>query len=234
MQSAKKSTPKNGKTRRARVEQKEEVIVDAARHMFMENGFSGTRMSGIAKRAGVADGTLYLYFENKEALARTVVTDFYGRLTNSAQEGVDQLSTTEERLRFLARHHLTNCMRERRVLEMLPLLDLEMDSYGGSELFALNKNYVAIFDRIAKDGQASGRVNQNITPWVLRDIFYGAMDYGSRTMLLRDRPEDIDIFINDLMQSILSNSIQEAPDQSLVERFENAASRIEKALGDPT
>jgi len=226
----KKNPVKNGQTRRARVEQKEHAIVEAARQMFTENGFSGTRMSGIAKRAGVADGTLYLYFENKEALARAVITDFYGRLTQSAQEGVDHLSSTEERLRFLARHHLTNVMEERRVLEMLPMLDLEMDSYGGSELFALNKNYVAIFDRIAKDGQQSGTVNPNITPWVLRDIFYGSMDYGSRTMLLRERPEDIDVFIDDLMNAIVTSPRQTATSQNLADRLESVADRIEKAL----
>ena len=67
-------------------------------------------MAEIARQSGVADGTVYLYFKNKEDLARAVVSDFYQRLTRSAQSGVDELSTAAEQLRFLATHHLERIM----------------------------------------------------------------------------------------------------------------------------
>ena len=129
-------------TRREKVEQKEDAIVEAARRIFMEKGFAKTTMAEIARQSGVADGTVYLYFKNKEALARTVVSDFYRRLTERAQSGVDGLGAVQDQLRFLASHHMESIMNEHRILEMLPIVSAEIDSYRGSELFGLNKNYV--------------------------------------------------------------------------------------------
>ena len=50
-------------TRRERVEQKERAILEAAADAFVESGYDGARMADIAKRAGVAEGTVYLYFK---------------------------------------------------------------------------------------------------------------------------------------------------------------------------
>jgi TetR/AcrR family fatty acid metabolism transcriptional regulator len=222
----------NAKTRREKVEHREETIIRAAREIFNHRGYGKTTIAEIAKKSSVADGTVYLYFKNKEDLARAVVTDFYRRLTESAQQGVDQLSTTEERIRFLARHHLTHVMAEYRILEMLPAINVNMESYGGSELFDLNKSYVAIFDRIAKNAMQSGDMSTSSTPWVVRDIFYGAMEYGSRTMLLKSRPEDIDLFVDQLVSMVMTPSDQpNSGDTNIADRLEAAATRIETALG---
>src|ERR1700675_1629960 len=53
-------------------------ILDAALKVFAEKGYAGARMDDIAKRAGVTKGTIYLYFENKEAVFKTLVRDTIG------------------------------------------------------------------------------------------------------------------------------------------------------------
>jgi len=227
MQSVKAST------RREKVERKEEAIVDAARRMFLDRGFARTTMAEIARQAGVADGTVYLYFKNKEDLASAVVADFYRRLTESAQAGVDNLVSTGERLRFLVAHHMTSIMAERRILEMLPLINTGIDSYEESELFDLNKNYVVIFDRIAKNGQSAGEIKLNLTPWILRDIFFGAMDYGFKTMMIRDGRKDIEQFVDELLGLILTAKIKPSSNSdpnAVMARFEAVADRMEAAL----
>lgn len=50
------------------------LILDAARHLFLEQGFGSTSMEGVAKRAGVSKATLYVHFENKERLFAEVVS----------------------------------------------------------------------------------------------------------------------------------------------------------------
>ena len=217
-------------TRREKVERREEAIVAAARRMFLARGFARTTMAEIARQAGVADGTIYLYFKNKEDLARAVVADFYRRLTESAQAGVDALSTTRERLHFLARHHMQNVMDERRILEMLPVINADIDSYSESELFELNKNYVVVFDRIAKNGQSAGEIKPNLTPWILRDIFFGAMDYGFKTMMIKNRRKDIDQFADELLDLILADKAATMPKDDIMSRLESVADRMEAAL----
>ncbi len=225
------------KTRRERVELKEEAIVDVAYEMFLERGYAKTTIAEIARRSGVADGTVYLYFQNKEAVARAVVASFYIRLTRQAQEGVDELTSIADRLRFLARHHLENVMNERRILEMLPFFEFAVESYDGSELFQMNKAYVTVFDRVAKDGISAGDIRKDLSLWALRDVFFGAMEYGARTMLIKNRPGDLDHFIDNLMRLVvIKNAAAAGSDAaaqlaSITQRLEAAASRIEKAAG---
>jgi len=59
--------------RRRDPEARPQQILDAAFHEFAERGLAGARLDDIAKRAGVAKGTIYLYFPNKEALFREMV-----------------------------------------------------------------------------------------------------------------------------------------------------------------
>lgn len=223
-------------TRQARVQLKEAGIVRAARDIFLESGFSGATMAQIARRAGVADGTLYTYFQNKEALAEAVISDFYARLTLSAQAGVDALSHTIDQLKFLARHHLTHIIEERKILEMLPLIDVNLETYEGSDLFNLNKSYVVIFDRMVKYGQAHGAIRPNLSLWVLRDIFFGAMDYGSRTMIIKGREGALETFVDEIVDLITTpRQVRPSGDLAqLTDRLELTAERLENLLGERT
>ena len=47
----------------------------AALELFVEKGFAGTRLEDVAARAGVSKGTLYLYFDSKEALFKSVIQE---------------------------------------------------------------------------------------------------------------------------------------------------------------
>ncbi len=220
------------KTRRQRVELKEEAIVETARRLFNEKGFGKTTISGIAKGCGVADGTVYLYFKNKEALAQAVLEAFYRDLKETAQDGVDALDSTEEQLRFLAEHHLTKVNQERRILELLPIIGVSLDNYKDSKLFTLNKSYARVFDRVAKSGVKSGVIKRDLAPWVLRDVFYGGLDYASRTMMMHERTDNFSAVVDGLMAMMLvPKSAANSALEDVAERFDKIAERIEKSIG---
>ncbi len=61
--------------RTRRKEARPSEIVRAALHLFAQRGFAATRLDDVAAEAGISKGTLYLYFENKEALFRAVVEE---------------------------------------------------------------------------------------------------------------------------------------------------------------
>jgi AcrR family transcriptional regulator len=80
-------TPATDRTqgRAARAAERRAAIVDAAMEEFVARGFAATRLDDIAKRAGVAKGTIYLHFKDKESmfeeLIRTAIVPFVDRLT---------------------------------------------------------------------------------------------------------------------------------------------------------
>ena len=97
---------------RARVGDKRLQILDAAVEVFAERGFYNARVSHIAASAGVADGTIYLYFKNKDDVLIHVFED---RMDGILQDMRARLATGEDtlaKLRILIEEHLALVERD--------------------------------------------------------------------------------------------------------------------------
>jgi len=70
---------------------KREAILEAGRKIFLRDGYATAKMSDIAGQAGVAPGTLYLYFDSKEALAAAIGEDFFARLSKGFSKVLEKL-----------------------------------------------------------------------------------------------------------------------------------------------
>src|SRR5258708_5401011 len=79
------AAPKSASNRAERTAERRAAIVEAALEEFIASGFTATRLDDVAKRAGVAKGTIYLHFKDKETLfedlIRTAIVPVIGRLT---------------------------------------------------------------------------------------------------------------------------------------------------------
>ncbi len=79
-------------------EQRPTEIIQAARKLFVKQGFSATKVAEIAKAAGVQSGTLYVYFKNKEALFKAVIENSITPLINFANEIIDHYEGSPQEL----------------------------------------------------------------------------------------------------------------------------------------
>lgn len=86
-----------GKWKR-RKESRPEEIVDAALQLFTEKGFSATRMIDVAKSAGVSKGTLYLYFDSKQAIFRAVVQQRISPQLDQVEAMIDDFKGSQAEL----------------------------------------------------------------------------------------------------------------------------------------
>ena len=226
-----KTARKTG-TRRKRVEDKERAIVDAAHRVFMEHGLEGARMSEIARRAAVAEGTLYLYFKNKSALVDAVINAFYERLTAEAAEGVAKRDSLQNQLEFLALHHLRSCLSEWRVLELAGGGFRSTSGRMAEEVLHLNRSYVAVFDQVFRTAVAQGLFRREVSLSGVRDLFYGGLEYVCRTHILRGhRPEAPEVadsartFANLVLHGVAQPSAAEEKNEP--NRLEHVATRLE-------
>ncbi len=231
---ARKSSP--AATRRERVQSKEDAIIAAAHKSLTTRGFTKTTMSEIARKAGVAEGTLYLYFNNKNALARAVLAAFYKRLTETAKVGVGKCATTREKLEFLARHHLESIIGERRLLELISSDVRNTEAYEGSDIYKMNREYVAVFDDVMRDGIWCGEIEEGAAQWIKRDIFFGSLEYSMRTLLMKKRSskKDITAVVTELVKLLMDGAGAQFEPMSnhdlikAVERVDAAAIRLER------
>lgn len=180
------------KTRRQKVEQKERAILTATRAVFREKGAEEAKISAIAQAAGLAEGTVYLYFKNKQALLMAAVSDFYAELTRDAESAVAQSLDTGSQVLSLARLHFG------RVFDEWPLIAeamgpyLPSPEYRETEAFALNRRYVGVFDGIMRSGVARGDIRADLSIPAMRDAFYGGLEHCARSARLRTTTPDID------------------------------------------
>ena len=177
-------------TRRDRLEAREDVILSAAYEEFLTQGLDGTRMTSIARRAGLAEGTLYLYFKNKNALVAAVVGRFYDRLTEGANQGLQTCHTTAERLVYLIRHHLVSCITEWPVLELAVPVYWKFREYKDSEFIGFNRTYAAILDQVVRDGLSRGELRKDVPIHIMRDLFFGTLEHSIRTYLIHNQDKD--------------------------------------------
>jgi TetR/AcrR family fatty acid metabolism transcriptional regulator len=91
---------------RPRTDDKRERILKAAVGVFARKGYFGSRVSEIAKKAGVADGTIYLYFRNKEDILVSLFDDLMAEHVEKVKRALPSVPDAESRLRLVAEHHL--------------------------------------------------------------------------------------------------------------------------------
>jgi len=155
---------------------KRSLITEAAVDVFAEKGFHQARVSDIAKRAGVADGTIYLYFKNKEDLLLSVFEEKMDVLLAGLKAALADSDDPLERIRRFARFHFRQVQENRSAAEVmqveLRLSNKFLKEYRPEKLWA----YLGVFGQIVREGQADGVFRPDLDPFVGMWAFFGALD----------------------------------------------------------
>src|ERR1044072_9305803 len=88
------------------VADKREAILRAATRVFAGNGYFNSKVADIAREAGVADGTVYLYFKSKEEILRSIFDRSVGEAVSEGRKQLEDISDPREKLRRIAHLHL--------------------------------------------------------------------------------------------------------------------------------
>jgi TetR/AcrR family fatty acid metabolism transcriptional regulator len=172
--SSRKKTLPAGKRRRAG--DKRDRILAAAVKVFAKSGFHATRVSEVAKAAGVADGTIYLYFKSKEELLVSLFEDRVERLLTFMREELPKQPNAPARLRAVIEMQLGLLEGERELAEVITVI-LRQSTRLMKEFAA--PRFLAYLDAIAKivaEGQAAGDFRKDVSPHIAARAVFGALD----------------------------------------------------------
>jgi AcrR family transcriptional regulator len=150
---------------------KREAILAAALSLFAERTFDGTAVPLIAERAGVAAGTIYRYFDGKEALVNALYRHWKGELSRTLTEAIAAGGTHEERFRLMWRGMWRFASDEPRALAFLETQHHE--SYLDEESRALAANIDAAAATYVRAAQEAGAMRQ-APPELLIALVFGA------------------------------------------------------------
>jgi TetR/AcrR family fatty acid metabolism transcriptional regulator len=155
---------------------KRHLITEAAVAVFAERGFHQARVSDIARRAGVADGTIYLYFKNKEDLLLSIFEEKMDIMLAGLTDALANTDDPLERIRRFARFHFRQVRENRSTAEVLQvelrLSNKFLKEYRPEKLWA----YLGVFGQIVREGQSKGIFRADLDPFVTMWAFFGALD----------------------------------------------------------
>lgn len=162
-------------------------IIEAATKVFAKKGFYQAKISEIAGQAKVADGTIYIYFENKDDI---LISLFEEQMKVVLDNMVRELATTEDPIKKLQTFALTHLRLIEKNKNMAEIIQVELRQ--SSKFMKEYKNekfarYLDLIEEIIKDGQEKGVFQKDIIPAVAKRAFFGALDEMSRFWVLSSR-----------------------------------------------
>ncbi|MBX3210057.1 MAG: TetR/AcrR family transcriptional regulator [Labilithrix sp.] len=170
------ATRKGDGDKRRRAGDKRDRILRAAVKVFAQSGFHATRVSEVAKAAGVADGTIYLYFESKEELLFSLFEDRVSKLLSFMREELPKKPDAPARLRAIIDMQLGLLEGERDLAEVITVI-LRQSTRLMKEFAAPHFNaYLDAIAKIIAEGQATGAFRQDVSPHIAARAIFGALD----------------------------------------------------------
>jgi len=173
--------------RNQRRDEKRERILDGAVRAFAAEGFHRTRVSEVARAAGVADGTIYLYFEGKDDLLKAIFDRAMGRFLERGLRVLAEAKDVREQIESFIRLHL-QCVGEDRDLAVVFQIDLRRSpGFMRSLSDGMLGEYLEILQGMIERGQAKGLLDREPAARESAKMIFGVLDELSTDWLLSDR-----------------------------------------------
>ncbi len=166
---------------------KRDQILRAAIDTFAARGFFNAQVADVARAAGVAAGTVYLYFRNKDDLLISIFERTMKEAIAEGRKSVHGAADPVERLRAIARLHLGRMGRDR-ALAVVFQVELRQ-STKFMERFSTThvREYLGVIRDVIADGQTGGTFRRGINPTLAAKLFFGALDEMATNWILSRR-----------------------------------------------
>ena len=183
---------------------KREAILRAATSVFAHNGYFNSKVADIARAAGVADGTVYLYFKSKEEILHSIFDRSVDEALGAARKQIESVADPKEKLRQIALLHLEKLGADRD-LAVVFQVELRGSTKFMQEFSAAGfAEYLALIRATFEEGQRAGIFRADLNAKVVAKVLFGALDEMATNWILSKRryklapmaDQVLDIFLN--------------------------------------
>lgn len=155
---------------------KREAILRAAIKVFAGKGYFNSKVSDIAGEAGIADGTVYLYFKSKDEILHSIFDRAMEEFIAEGRREIAEIRSPEAKLRRIAQLHLEKLSADPE-LAIVFQVELRGSTKFMQEFSAAGfAEYLDIIRETVAEGQSSGAFRSDMKPVVCAKILYGALD----------------------------------------------------------
>ena len=158
-------------------------ILEAAIKVFARQGFHQSTVAQIAKEARVADGTIYLYFKNKD----DILVQFFNYKTklvfDSFRTEVARADSSLDKLRYLIRRHLEEFQRNREMAVVYQVETHQSSRLAEAQIKEMSRMYRDLISEIVEQGQQEGTIRKDLYVGLVKRFIIGAVDEVINTWL---------------------------------------------------
>jgi TetR/AcrR family fatty acid metabolism transcriptional regulator len=166
---------------------KREAILRAATDVFAGRGFFHAQVADVARAAGVAAGTVYLYFRNKDDLLVSIFERSMREALDEGRRTAAEIADPAERLRQFARSHLGRLGRDRNLAIVFQVELRQSVKFMARFSASLLQEYLGQIRAAIVDGQQAGQFRSDLKATVAAKIFFGALDEMATNWILSQR-----------------------------------------------
>lgn len=185
--------------------EKYQAIIEAAVKVISTNGYRNAPVNKIARAAGVAGGTVYLYFDSKEDMMVDVFKEFLGSFIEEIRLEMAEIKDSAKKLEKLVEAHLTK-LEVNYNLAVVCLVELRQpDPMLREATGEVLRRYFQLIEEIVEEGQANGSFNPKLNKYLARQMIFGTLDeivtswvWHRRPGLANQAPEVYEMILNGL------------------------------------
>jgi TetR/AcrR family fatty acid metabolism transcriptional regulator len=170
-------------TNRVEKNHKYHQILEAAIKVFARQGFHQSTVAQIAKEAGVADGTIYLYFKNKD----DILVQFFDYKTkqvfDSFRTEVARADSSLEKLQYLIRRHLEEFQQNPEMAVVYQVETHQNSRLAEPQIREMSQMYRDLISEIVEQGQQEGTIRKDLYVGLVKRFIIGAVDEVINTWL---------------------------------------------------
>ncbi len=187
---------------RARSDKRERILAAAVK-VFAAKGFYCARVSDVAREAGVADGTIYLYFESKEDLLRGLFEENMTRIIERLKGLIDGQQTAAEQLRALFSGYAAFTREEPELAEVLTVELRESGKFMNEFAATLFGDFLRLIVELLERGQQTGELRRDFSARNVARALFGALDELALAWVMSKRKWDLDRSVGEVLEVFL-------------------------------
>jgi len=169
---------------RPAVTDKRGAILRAAIRVFAHNGYFNSKVADIAREAGVADGTVYLYFKSKEEILHSIFDRSMEEAIAEGRKQLQNITDPREKLRRIALLHLERLGSDRE-LAVVFQVELRGSTKFMEEFSAAGfAEYLGVIRSTIEEGQRAGLFRKELNAKVAAKVLFGALDEMATNWIL--------------------------------------------------
>ena len=185
---------------------KYQQIIEAAIVVIAKNGYHTSKVSEIAKQAGVADGTIYLYFNNKEDLLVSVFKERMKQFTDKIVQNINKQKNANDKLLTLITLHLQQLDIDRNLAVVTQLELRQSQKNLRLQINNVVKSYLKVIEQIVIEGQQENLYRSDLSLPLIRQMIFGTIDETVTTWVMQDHKYDLPSYASEI-HTLLTNGL---------------------------